>query len=134
VSNLTSLNKTFDTVLLLGNNFGILQNRTRAKQLLKMFHKTTSPRGIIIAESSDPYKFATGDDKRYAQKNQKQGRMAGQRRIRIRFRQFVSGWFDYLGVSQRELRSILIGTGWKIERVFDSERKSFIAILKKSAE
>src|SRR5438128_7956129 len=45
----------FDTLLMLGNNFGLMGNSTRAKWLLKRFRRTTTPRARIIAESTDPY-------------------------------------------------------------------------------
>jgi SAM-dependent methyltransferase len=46
----------FDTLLMMGNNFGLFGNFKRARWLLRRFHKITSEKGRIIAEARDPYK------------------------------------------------------------------------------
>ena len=45
----------FDTILMLGGNFGTLGNSKRANRLLKRFHRMTTPTARIIAESRNPY-------------------------------------------------------------------------------
>src|SRR6266481_4371601 len=47
---------SFDSVLMFGNNFGLFQNLAKFKVLLKKFDKIISPKGVIIAGASDPYK------------------------------------------------------------------------------
>lgn len=131
INKVDSLESKYDTVLLLGNNFGLLQNYVNAKKILGEFHKITSSQAIIIAECSNPTKQIEYENIQYQNQNLKKGRMAGQRRIRIRFRSFCSKWFDYLGVSKSEMDSILKNTGWKIKKYIDSERSSFIAIIEK---
>jgi hypothetical protein len=44
--------------------------------------------------------------------------MGGQAKIRIRYKNLVGKWFDYLLVSQDELKEILKGTNWKIKKIF----------------
>ena len=39
--------------------------------------------------------------------------MGGQVRIRIRYKDYATPWFDYLLVSKKELAEILDGTGWQ---------------------
>ena len=58
VMSITELNSTlgmFDTILMIGNNFGLFGNPTRAKRLLKKLYQLTSRNALIIAESVDPY-------------------------------------------------------------------------------
>lgn len=131
IEEVESLEKTFDTFLLLGGNFGLLQNFNKAKRILKDLYKISGSRAVIITESSDPYQTKEKANLEYQKYNLKRGRMAGQRKIRIRYRSLISGWFDYLGVSQEEMREIIKDTGWKIKKIFDSERSSYIAILEK---
>ena len=45
----------FDSVLMMGNNFGLFGNFRRAKWLLKRFYRLTASQGRIIAESNDVY-------------------------------------------------------------------------------
>ena len=43
----------FDTVLMMGNNFGLFANPRRAKWMLRRFKKLTSQNARIVAESLD---------------------------------------------------------------------------------
>lgn len=58
--------------------------------------------------------------------------MAGQLRLRIRFRKCVGNWFDYLIVSKKEMEEILKGTGWKIKEFIDSDDSAYVAAIEKT--
>lgn len=121
----------FDTIIMFGNNFGLFGNPKKAKKLLKKLHKITSPKALIIAESNDPYKTKDPAHLSYHKFNRKRGRMPGQLRIRIRFKNYIGEWFDYLIVSKREMKEILQGTNWKIKKFINSKKSSYIAIIEK---
>lgn len=123
--------KTFDSIVMFGNNFGLFGNPKKAKSLLKRFHQITTPDALIIAESNDPYKTDDPIHLSYHKFNRNCGRMAGQLKIRIRFRNYIGNWFDYLLVSKEEMKDILKGTGWKVRKFVDSEKFMYIAIIKK---
>lgn len=120
---------TFDTILMFGNNFGLFGSFKKAKTLLKKFHKITSPNALIIAESVDPYKTEDPVHLQYLKFNKKRGRMPGQLRIRIRFRNYVGDWFDYLLVSKQEMKEILKDTGWKVKKFIGDY--NYFAIIEK---
>ena len=63
--------------------------------------------------------------------NRKKGRMSGQARIRIRYKKRATSWFDYLLVSQDEMKNILKGTGWQVKRLIESEGPVYTAIIEK---
>lgn len=123
----------FDTILMMGNNFGLFGGWKRARSLLRRFYHMTSPEARIIAESVDIYKRPIDPvHRRYHQRNRDRGRMAGQVRIRIRYRNFVSPWFDYLLVSKNEMIDVLRGTGWKVKRFIPSKKgPAYVAIIGK---
>ena len=121
----------FDTLLLMGSNFGLCGNFKRARWLLKRFGSLTPATGTIIAETRDPYATADASHLAYHQWNRERGRMGGQIRIRVRYRQYATPWFDCLFVSKSELAEILHGTGWKVERYLDGGSSGYIAMLKK---
>ena len=123
---------TFDTITMLGNNFGLVANRKRAKWLLKRFHRITPNNGRIIAETLDPYQTFDADHRAYHKRNRQRGRMGGQIRLRCRFRTRVGPWIDYLFVSQSEMKDILNGTGWRLARTLDSSGPAYIAIIEKT--
>jgi hypothetical protein len=91
----------------------------------------TANKGRIIAEILDPYDTTAPEHRRYHRRNRRRGRLAGQVRIRVRYKDWATPWFDYLFVSQPELRSILKGTGWGVERIIRSTGPTYMAILGK---
>ena len=122
----------FDTILMLGNNFGLFSNKIKARVLLRRFLNMMNPKGRIIAESLDIYKPPVDPaHRRYHLMNKRRGRMPGQVKIRIRYRSLATPWFDYLLVSKKEMREILKGTGWRARRFFSSKGPSYIAIIQR---
>jgi SAM-dependent methyltransferase len=120
-----------DTIVMLGNNFGLFANAEKAKRLLRRFHRLTSDRGRIVAETRDVYRTDDPAHLAYQQRNCVRGRMSGQIRIRVRFRDAATPWFDYVMVSREELEGLLQGTGWRLERVIESE-DTYVAVIEKS--
>jgi len=117
---------SFDAIIMFGNNFGLFGSREKAKRLLKVMHAITSKDTVIVAESIDPYRTKDPVHLAYHKLNRGRGRMAGQLRIRIRFRQYVGKWFDYLLVSPSEMKQIVSGTGWSIGRLFKSRKGRYM--------
>jgi SAM-dependent methyltransferase len=121
----------FDTILMLGNNFGLVGNPKRAKWLLRRFHRATSQRGRIIAQTRDPYETDVAEHLEYHEYNRQRGRLAGQVRIRVRYKRYVTPWWDLLMVSQTEMEAILEDTGWAISQVFDGTAGIYTALMEK---
>jgi len=57
--------------------------------------------------------------------------MSGQIRMRVCYQMYRSPWFDYLMVSKDEMKEILEGTGWHVERFIDSPGPSYVAVIGK---
>ncbi len=57
--------------------------------------------------------------------------MAGQLRIRVRYKKSATEWFDYLIVSKNEMKQIVKGTGWKIKCFFDSSGPLYAGVIEK---
>ncbi len=131
VTQISSRLGAFDTILMMGNNFGLLANWKRARWLLRRFRGLTSAQARIIAESMDPYQTQDPVHLAYHQFNRERGRAPGQVRIRVRYRKYVNPWFDYLFVSKKEMEQLLEGTGWTVTRFLDSEGAVYIAIIEK---
>lgn len=121
----------FDTLLMMGNNFGLFGGFKRARWLLRRFRSLTTDSGRIIAETVDPYQTKDPVHLAYHKRNRARGRMPGQVRIRVRYHNFATPWFDYLFASKKELMEILDGTGWRINRFIDSEGPVYVAVMEK---
>lgn len=124
---------SFDTIIMMGNNFGLFGSFKKAQELLRRFHRMTSKNALIIADTLDPYKTDNPDHLEYHKLNKEKGRVGGQVRIRIRFRKYVGRWFDYLMVSKEEMKELLKRTGWKVKEFIDSEGSPYITIIEKVA-
>jgi len=131
ISQISSKLGVFDTVLMLGNNFGLFGSYDGAKRLLKKFSGITSKKGRIIASSNDVYKTDNPEHLKYHEINRKRGRMAGQIRLRARYHQYATPWLDYLMVSREEMENILDGTDWRVNRFIDSAGPFYMAIIDK---
>jgi SAM-dependent methyltransferase len=121
----------FDTIVMYGNNFGLLENPKRAKWLLGRFRAITREGARIIATSTDVY----NTDKRchldYQRANRRRGRMSGQVRLRVRYQTYATPWFDYLLVSPDEMRKLVDGTGWRVAKVFTSRGPVYTAVIER---
>lgn len=125
-----------DTIVMFGNNFGLFRSRASARRLLRRFHRLTGEGGRIVAESMNPH--ATDDDTHlaYQRRNRSRGRMPGQLRIRVRYRDYATRWFDYLIVSPEEMEDILAGTGWHVRRFISDNGEDddhYVAVIEKEA-
>ena len=121
----------FDTILMMGNNFGLFGSFKGTRRLLKKLSKITSGNGRIIAGSNDVYKTETPEHLSYHELNRERGRMAGQIKLRVRYKKYTTPWFDYLMVSKEEMENILDGTDWEVNKFIESDGSVYIAIIDK---
>jgi len=121
----------FANILMMGNNWGLMANRQRARWLLRRFYGMTSFPARIIAASNDVYHTDSPYHLAYQAYNRERGRMSGQIRMRVCYQMYRSPWFDYLMVSKDEMKEILEGTGWHVEQFIDSPGPSYVAVIGK---
>lgn len=123
----------FDTILMMGNNFGLFGNASGVTTLLRRFHRITNPDGQLIAQILDPYQTDDPVHLDYQEANRRRGRLSGQIRLRVRYRTYRTPWFDHLFVSLEELKELVHGTGWKVSMVLGWEGPIYVAVLGKTA-
>lgn len=104
----------YDTFLLCGNNLGLLENARNGRAFLVALGSMASPKARIIATGTDPYGLDDPARRRYIEDNRQRGRMGGQARIRIRYRDLTTEWFEYLYCSLDELAELAADTGWLV--------------------
>jgi SAM-dependent methyltransferase len=132
IDHFTSSVGSFDTLVLLGNNFGIFGSPHRLRAHLTEWSHRTPEGARILAESTDPYHGVPFLDRGYRRWNRDRGRMAGQVRLRIRYRDWATPFFEWLFVSPIEMRRLIRGTGWHVRRLLGSTKSGpYVAILEK---
>lgn len=125
---------SFDTVVLFGNNFGMFGSPEQLRTTLEKWAERTGPRTRIFAESSTPY-FGGAPvlDRQYCRRNREAGRMSGQVRLRICYREWVTPWFDWFFVSRAEMRQLLSSTGWRVAHIFGKDvSEPYVALIEKA--
>ena len=121
----------FDTIVMFGNNFGLMGSRRRAPWLLRRFRSIANEGARTLAESVNPYKTDNPGHLAYHERNRRRRRMAGQLRIRIRHHGYKTPWFDYLLASPEEMASLAEGTGWELSRVIDEGEYVYVGVLER---
>lgn len=116
----------FDSLVMYGNNFGLFGSPAKARRLLRTLRPFV---GRIVATSNDPYGTEDPAHRAYQERNRARGRMPGQLRLRVRYRDLVGPWFEYLIVSPGEMEEIVAGTGWEIQRLVRDEGSYYAAVL-----
>jgi SAM-dependent methyltransferase len=122
----------FDTVVMFGNNLGLLGGLEHGRRLLRRLGRVASPGARILGETLDPYTTDDALHLAYHERNRRRGRMGGQLRIRIRYRELATPWFDYLFLSRDELEELVDGTGWRLVDTLEDEPPLYIAVLERT--
>jgi len=128
----------FDSVIMMGNNIGLLHGFEEGKAILKGLARITSDDARIIGTTRTPGETSNADHLAYQKWNRERGRMPGQIRFRIRHRTLAGDWMDYLLLSREEFERLAEGTGWQLETTIGGESefggKSYLAVLRKAAK
>lgn len=122
---------SFDTIIMFGNNFGLFGNAEKAKNILGKFSAITTPDAQIIVKTLNPYMTEDEAHLKYQERNKNLGRMTGQIKLRIRYKEFKGKWFEYLFVSPEEMEMIVSDTDWKVQAFFNAEEVDYFAVLEK---
>lgn len=124
---------SFDTIIMMGNNFGLFGSFENARAILKKFASITAPDARIIAKTLNPYITDNPLHPHYLRANRRRGRMSGQIRMRVRYGATVGEWFDYLFVSPEEMREIVRDTDWQIKELLNAEEANYVAVIQKQS-
>jgi len=131
VEDVDRLRGRFDTVVMFGNNFGMLGTVPKTRRLLRKLHAKTTEGARILAGNMDPYYTTDPLHLAYHERNRRRGQLPGAIRIRLRYQNVVTRWLDWLFVSIPELEEIVDGTGWRVAHVVGDETPLYVAVLEK---
>ena len=119
----------FDTFLLLGNNLGLLASAAQAPGFLNALARLAAPDAVVLGRGLDPHQTTSGAHQAYHERNRALGRLAGQIRMRVRHQDLATPWFDFLLAAVDELRLLLHGTAWTLERC-ETAGAGYLAVLR----
>lgn len=120
----------YNTILLLGNNLGLLG--TEPIRRLNELARRTSSDGIIIGQTREATKTDEQHHQHYHEFNKSRGRRPGCLRIRIRYRNYKTDWYDYLYIDYDNLINLLKSTPWSVrEKYDDGVDSTYTVVLEK---
>ena len=124
---------TFDTVLMLGNNFGLMGNLQRGRWLLRRMKGMTPPSGVLLAGSGYSQDGQSPEFMARVAENLRQGRLPGEFTLRPRYRNYVSPPIKWLYASKADMTHVLDSTGWHVKEFFDDDPATgaFVALIEK---
>ena len=120
---------SFDSVLLMGNNFGICGNNS--ENFLRKVYDVTSENGKIIAVSTNPEDTKKQEHLKYHELNRKSNKPVGLVNIRIEYKNTIGNWFELLLLGVNELKVLCEKTGWKIKQIVKGENGVYSMMLGK---
>lgn len=118
----------YDTIAMLGNNLSLLAGPDVAGDLLDQLAGCAAPGAVLLGQTIDPYASTDPVHLAYHQRNRDSGRRAGQLRIRVRFQNLATEWFDYWFLTVDELARVVGPTPWTLTDVTRS-RTGYLARL-----
>jgi len=111
---------TFDTILMMGNNFGLCGDIPNTERLLKRLNSFLSPNGLLIFSCLDPLNTDNPSHLAYHEQNCKKGRPPGLVRIRIHYQNIVDKWWDLLFVNVNTVNKILENIGYQKVSIYQN--------------
>jgi SAM-dependent methyltransferase len=119
----------FDTFLLCGNNYGLLENLEHGLSFLGALAGMAASRAEILGTCVDPSATEDALHLAYHERNRNHGRHPGQIRLRARWSDVATGWFDYLFVPVEEIKDLAEKAGWELVE-YQPGSRPYLAVLR----
>ncbi|MHA1904906.1 MAG: class I SAM-dependent methyltransferase [Candidatus Thorarchaeota archaeon] len=120
----------FSTIILYGNNFGLLGNKDRVVKMLKDCHRISSKEALILANGNEVTLTENPLHLQYHEKNRKAGRPIGMMTIRISYNEIVTDWFDLLLAGPKLMAELAEESGWFLDKTY-GPLDNFVGVLRK---
>lgn len=122
----------FDTIILFGNNFGLMGSAEKAREMLTRFFHMTTETALILAGAGSFEMGAIDEALLEKTKNTAHDQeMCGEFLLQMTYREFKTPPIEWLFCTQDEMKQIVSKTGWKISTIITDRSEAYIAILEK---
>lgn len=123
---------SFDSVLLLGNNLGLLGSAETAGPCLDYLGALLKPDGVIVGTGLDAYQTDRQVHLDYHDRSRRLGRMGSQLTFRVRYQRLATGWLDWLAMSPDELAALAGAAGWEVADLLPGG--TYAAVLRRATQ
>ncbi|MGY5859932.1 MAG: methyltransferase domain-containing protein [Candidatus Thorarchaeota archaeon] len=129
--NITFDSPLFKTVVLYGNNFGLVGSPEGVVKMLKQLHTITTEDAVALAGSRDPEVTDNQMHLDYHAKNRAEGIAPCQVRLRNRYKDEVDDWWYLYFCGLDTMSEIAKEAGWYLDTAFGGP-EYHVGILKKT--
>ena len=105
---------TVETFVGIGNNLGLMGGADRAPNFFAALDRLRAPGARLVGTMLDPYATDVAAHLRYHEQNRRAGRLGGVVRVRVRFDDAATPWFELLWASPEELGALAGSCGWEL--------------------
>lgn len=106
--------KVWGSVLLMCGNLGLGGDWPLARGLLTKLATVCRPDATLVGDTVDPTREDEADTLVHAERNARLGRHRGLARLRLRYGDVVTPWWDQLNVPVSDISAFVTGTGWTL--------------------
>jgi SAM-dependent methyltransferase len=114
---------TFDSVVMMGNNFGLVGTTDRGPAILDALAEVATDDATLVAQSRDPAVTDDDDHRSYHEFNRERGRLPGALRIRVRYGGLATEWFDYLMAAPETMSDLASETPWDLAETLEPDEQ-----------
>ena len=102
-------------ILMLCGNLGLAGGWVETRDLLLKLATCSSGDAILVGDTVDPTITDDLAEIEYQRRQEELGRYKGQVRLRLRYGDTVSPWWDQINIAIPDMQSLIAGTGWSIQ-------------------
>jgi hypothetical protein len=115
-------------------NLGLGGDWEPTRRLLERLGAMTVPGGLLIGDSVDPNDPDDPDDLGYQERNHRAGFHRGRVRLRLRYGDLVSPWWQLLNIPPSEMEALVDGTGWTLEEHLKDGDDHVVVLRRQASE
>lgn len=120
----------FQTIVMFGNNFGILGDEEKTVEMLKGFYKITTPDARIFAGTRDVRETEEPAHLKYHKRNRERGWPIGQVTLKAEYLGTETDWWNLLMSTEEEMDALARKAGWYLEKTIGAP-KYYVGVLRK---
>ena len=128
ITQLGKMGERFKSFILFGANLGLGGTIKGTIEMLLTLSKISLPEAQIVGNYVEPTPTTDPVHKSYHQKNRERGKPIGEMRFRIRYKNQISDWIDFIALQASEFENIVSQTPWEIREELINGRQRYVRL------
>jgi len=123
--------KRWQGILMLCGNLGLAGGWNETRLLFSQLASISTEDAVLIGNTVDPTITDDPDEIKYQRKQVEAGRYVGQVRLRLRYGEVISPWWEQSNFAIRDLPHLVEGTGWSIHEHHVNDVDHYVILRKR---